>query len=67
MTQGLQPPNVKAIRDSIRAAEHSGNHTPNTCAQEYPEGPKSAELMRENLCAPQVRAPESRQLRDPAP
>ncbi|CAK6980333.1 Hypothetical predicted protein [Scomber scombrus] len=34
--------------------KHSGNHTPNTCAQEYPEGPKSAELMRENIRAPQV-------------
>lgn len=56
--KNCSPLNVKAIRDSIRAAEHSGNHTPNTCAQEYPEGPKSAELMRENIRAPQVCALE---------
>lgn len=56
--KNCSPLNVKAIRDSIRTAEHSGNHAPNTCAQEYPEGSKSAELMSENICAPQVCALE---------
>lgn len=57
--KNCSPLNVEAIRDSIRAAEHSGNRTPSTCAQEYPEGPKAAELMRENICAPQVCTLES--------
>lgn len=59
--ENCSPLNVEAIRDSIRAGEHSGNRTLNTCAQKHPEGPKSAELMREYMCPTSMCPREARQ------